>query len=58
MPLLDTLSDSRGEPEKRSQRGRRDDQLWGGADFTYVGTWQGFAYVAFIIDVFASVIVG
>lgn len=28
------------------------------ADFTYVSTWQGFAYVAFIIDVFAGVIVG
>lgn len=27
-------------------------------DFTYVSTWQGFAYVAFIIDVFAGVIVG
>ncbi|WP_407199789.1 IS3 family transposase [Citrobacter freundii] len=32
-------------------------QLWC-ADFTYVITWQGFAYVAFIIDVFAGVIVG
>lgn len=32
-------------------------QLWV-ADFTYVSTWQGFAYVAFIIDVFAGVIVG
>ncbi|MBD8245305.1 hypothetical protein IFT95_24525, partial [Pantoea agglomerans] len=28
------------------------------ADFTYVSTWQGFAYVAFIIDVFAGRIVG
>lgn len=33
------------------------DLLWV-ADFTYVSTWQGFAYVAFIIDVFAGVIVG
>ena len=32
-------------------------QLWV-ADFTYVSTWQGFAYVAFIIDVFAGRIVG
>lgn len=32
-------------------------QLWV-ADFTYVSTWQGFAYVAFIIDVFAGAIVG
>lgn len=35
----------------------RPDLLWV-ADFPYVSTWQGFAYVAFIIDVFAGVIVG
>ncbi|EMF5137480.1 IS3 family transposase [Salmonella enterica] len=35
----------------------RPNQLWV-ADFTYASTWQGFAYVAFIIDVFAGVIVG
>jgi len=28
------------------------------SDFTYVATWQGFAYVAFVIDVFARRIVG
>lgn len=28
------------------------------ADFTYVSTWQGFVYVAFIIDTFANRIVG
>ena len=28
------------------------------ADFTYVATWQGFVYVAFVIDVFARRIVG
>ena len=28
------------------------------SDFTYVATWQGFVYVAFIIDVFARCIVG
>jgi len=27
-------------------------------DFTYVSTWQGFVYVAFIIDTFADKIVG
>ncbi len=32
-------------------------QLWV-ADFTCVSTWQGFVYVAFIIDVFAGYIVG
>ncbi len=28
------------------------------ADFTYVRTWAGFAYVAFVVDVFAQRIVG
>ena len=28
------------------------------SDFTYVSTWQGFVYVAFVIDVFARHIVG
>jgi transposase InsO family protein len=28
------------------------------SDFTYVSTWQGFVYVAFVIDVFARRIVG
>jgi len=35
----------------------RPDQLWV-ADFTYVATWSGFVYVAFVIDVFARRIVG
>ena len=35
----------------------RPDQLWI-ADFTYVATWMGFVYVAFVIDVFARCIVG
>ena len=32
-------------------------QLWV-ADFTYVATWGGFVYVAFVIDAFARRIVG
>ena len=28
------------------------------SDFTYVATWQGFVYVAFVIDAFARLIVG
>lgn len=28
-------------------------QLWV-LDFTYVSTWQGFVYVAFVIDTFAN----
>jgi putative transposase len=35
----------------------RPNQLWV-ADFTYVATWIGFVYVAFVIDVFARMIVG
>ena len=32
-------------------------QLWV-SDFTYVSTWVGMIYVAFVIDVFARKIVG
>jgi putative transposase len=35
----------------------RPNQLWV-ADFTYVATWVGFVYTAFVIDVFAKRIVG
>lgn len=35
----------------------RPNTLWV-ADFTYVGTWSGFVYVAFVIDTFARYIVG
>jgi len=35
----------------------RPNQLWV-SDFTYVATWQGVVYVAFVIDVFARRIVG
>lgn len=35
----------------------RPNELWV-SDFTYVSTWQGWLYVAFVIDVFARRIVG
>ena len=35
----------------------RPNQLWV-SDFTYVSTWQGWLYVAFVVDVFARRIVG
>lgn len=35
----------------------RPNQLWV-SDFTYVATWRGFVYVAFVIDVFSRYIVG
>ena len=41
----------------RQFRAERPNQLWV-SDFTYVSTWQGNVYVAFVIDVFARRIVG
>lgn len=41
----------------REFHANRPNQLWV-ADFTYVATWIGFVYVAFIIDVFSRMIVG
>lgn len=42
---------------ERDFRATRPNQLWV-ADLTYVATWRGFAYVAFVIDVFSRRIVG
>jgi len=41
----------------RQFRSARPNGLWV-SDFTYVATWQGFVYVAFVIDAFARRIVG
>ena len=41
----------------RQFQAERPNALWV-SDFTYVSTWQGFVYVAFVIDVFARCIVG
>jgi transposase InsO family protein len=41
----------------RDFRAIRPNQLWV-ADLTYVATWVGFVYVAFVIDVFSRAIVG
>jgi putative transposase len=41
----------------RQFRAPRPDALWV-SDFTYVATWAGFVYVAFVIDAFARRIVG
>ncbi len=40
-----------------SSRAPRPNALWV-SDFTYVATWSGFVYVAFVIDVLARRIVG
>jgi len=42
---------------KRQFAAIRPNQLWV-ADFTYVATWVGFVYVAFVIDVFSRHIIG
>lgn len=41
----------------RRFRAERPNQLWV-CDFTYVATWSGFAYTAFITDVHSRMIVG
>ena len=41
----------------RKFRATKPCQLWV-ADITYVATWSGFAYVAFVTDVFSRTIVG
>ena len=42
---------------KREFHATRPNQLWV-ADITYVATWAGFVYVAFVVDVFSRAIVG
>src|SRR5512144_1447923 len=60
-PVRTTISDQATpgplDRVKRQFRADRPNALWV-SDFTYVLTWQGFVYVAFIIDVFARRIVG
>jgi len=42
---------------QRNFTASRPNQLWV-ADFTYVVTWSGWVFVAFVIDVFSRMIVG
>jgi putative transposase len=59
-PVTTIAADLADRPEdlvKRSFKAERPNQLWV-ADLTYVRTWAGFAYVAFITDVFSRKIVG
>jgi putative transposase len=46
-----------GDLVNREFRATAPNRLWV-ADLTYVSTWSGFAYTAFIIDVFSRMIVG
>ena len=56
-----TISDAKAPcpPDRvnRQFKAQRPNQLWV-SDFTYVSTWQGWLYVAFVVDVFARRIVG
>jgi transposase InsO family protein len=55
--IPDESANRPGDLVKRQFRAERPNQLWV-ADFTYVATWSGFVYVAFVVDVFARRIVG
>lgn len=56
-----TISDRRApcplDKVNRQFKADRPNQLWV-SDFTYVSTWHGWQYVAFVIDVYARRIVG
>jgi len=60
-PVKTTVSDKAApgplDHVKRQFQAPRPNVLWV-SDFTYVATWQGFVYVAFVIDTFARRIVG
>jgi putative transposase len=55
--VADTAAPCPRDRVNRQFTASRPNQLWV-ADFTYVSTWQGWLYVAFVIDVFARRIVG
>ena len=55
--IADKATPCPADKVNRQFRAPQPDRLWL-ADFTYVATWQGFVYVAFIIDAFARRIVG
>lgn len=60
-PVRTTVSDKAApcplDRVNRQFRAPAPNMLWV-SDFTYVSTWSGFVYVAFVIDVFARRIVG
>jgi putative transposase len=55
--ITDKATPCPADKVNRQFRAPRPNALWV-SDFTYVATWQGFVYVAFVIDVFARRIVG
>jgi len=55
--IADKATPCPADKVNRQFRAPHPNALWV-SDFTYVATWQGFVYVAFVIDVFARRIVG
>jgi transposase InsO family protein len=55
--ITDKATPCPADKVNRQFRAPQPNVLWV-SDFTYVATWQGFVYVAFVIDVFARRIVG
>ena len=55
--ISDELAERPLDLVQRDFTADRPNQLWV-ADLTYVATWRGFAYVAFVTDVFSRKIVG
>ena len=55
--IPDDAADRPADLVNRQFSAERPDQLWV-ADMTYVATWTGFVFVAFVIDVFSRRIVG
>jgi putative transposase len=55
--IADTGSNRPADLVQRHFNATRPNQLWV-ADFTFVATWTGFVYVAFVIDVFARRVIG
>ncbi len=53
----DTSQPCPDDKVNRTFKAATPNQLWV-SDFTYVSTWQGMVYVAFVIDVFARKITG
>ena len=55
--IPDVVAERPQDLVQRDFTATRPNQLWV-ADFTFVATWRGFVYVAFVIDVFSRRIVG
>ena len=55
--IPDELADKPLDLVNREFKASKPNQLWV-ADITYVATWRGFVYVAFVTDVYSRYIVG